>query len=120
MKLKNKVFSKVLPTTYIGLIKLLAPRKIHDESDYNNAIEIMDLMIGFPLNEDQEDYLEAISIFVEQYEQTKLKDETEGISGIDALKYIMEEAGLKTTDLANTLKISYSLAYKILKEERDL
>jgi HTH-type transcriptional regulator / antitoxin HigA len=42
------------------------------------------------------------------------------VSGLAMLKYVLEENGLTGDDLANILGVDRSVAYRILKGERDL
>ena len=56
-----------LPKAYGDLVAVLPPRPIHDEVDLANASEMIDRLAGFDLNADHEDYLEALSTFVEAY-----------------------------------------------------
>ena len=42
-------FSK-MSKTFDGLCRMLPPRPIHDETDYDNAIEMLDSLVGFKLN----------------------------------------------------------------------
>ena len=43
-----------LPKTFDGLLKLHAPRPIHDEVGYENTVELVDLLAGQKLNKDQD------------------------------------------------------------------
>ena len=45
------------------------PRPIHDKVAYANAVEIIDALAGHKLSKDQEDYLEAMALFVREYEK---------------------------------------------------
>lgn len=57
-----------LPKTYGALVAMRPPRPIRDDVDLANATEMIDRLAGFKLGADQEDYLEALSTFVEAYE----------------------------------------------------
>jgi len=63
-----KLSFKELPKTYSGLVQWHMPRRLHDEADYRNAVEIVDCLAGHDLNPDQEDYLDLLSDLVETYE----------------------------------------------------
>jgi antitoxin component HigA of HigAB toxin-antitoxin module len=92
-----------VPKTYAGLVALLPPRPIHDDVDLANATEIIDRLAGFELNEDQEDYLEAISTFVEAYEAERFEIDDSRITPLDALKALLAEHEMTASDLGRLL-----------------
>jgi antitoxin component HigA of HigAB toxin-antitoxin module len=92
-----------LPKTYGGLVALLPPRPIHDDLDLANATEIIDRLAGFKLNEDQEDYLEAISTFVESYEAVRFPLGDGPLAPLDALKALLAEHSMNASDLGKLL-----------------
>jgi len=108
-----------LPTTFDGLIKLHAPRPIHDEVGYKNTVEVVDAWAGHRLNKDQEDYLLLISTLVEGYEADPLPKRPR-VSGLGMLRYLLEEHQLGGDDLAELIGVDRSVAYRILKGEREL
>jgi HTH-type transcriptional regulator/antitoxin HigA len=119
MKTTSIVSFERLPKTYDKLIKFHVPRPIHDEVGYKNTVEVVDALAGQQVNEDQEDYLLVLSGIVERYEAETLP-EPQPISGLSMLKFVLEENGLNGDDLAKTLGIDRSVAYRILKGERGL
>jgi HTH-type transcriptional regulator / antitoxin HigA len=108
-----------LPTTFDGLIKLHAPRPIHDEVSYKNTVEIVDALAGHRLNVDQQDYLLLLSALVERYEADTLPKRPR-MTGLDLLRYILDENELGGDDLARIIGVHRSVAYRILKGERGL
>jgi len=108
-----------LPKTYAELTRLLMPRPIHDEVGYRNAVEIIDALAGHALNADQSDYLLILSDLVEAYEKSTQPPDKPA-DGLDTLKYLMEEHDLNGDDLAGILGVDRSLAYRILRAERNL
>jgi len=108
-----------LPKTFDGLLKLHAPRPIHDEVGYENAVELVDLLAGQKLNKDQDDYLLILSAIVERYEGDTLP-KRRPISGLSMLKYVLRENDLTGDDLAKIVGVDRSVAYRILKGERGL
>lgn len=119
MKTKIHKTIKDIPEKYKDLVNMYPPRPIHDEIDLVNATKYIDIMAGHDLNKDQEDYLDAISTFVEAYEEEHYPVETT-LHGIDALKSLMGDQGMNTTQLATLLKVSRSHVSKILSENRRL
>ena len=67
MKNRNLTHDDI-PETYADLVGLFMPRPLHDEVDNNNVLMILDAMAGFEMNANQEDFFEALSMFVEKYE----------------------------------------------------
>jgi HTH-type transcriptional regulator/antitoxin HigA len=92
-----------LPTAYADLVALLPPRPIHDDVDLSNATEMIDRLAGFELNEDQEDYLEAFSTFVEAYEAERFPIDDSRITPLDALKTLLAEHEMTASDLGRLL-----------------
>jgi HTH-type transcriptional regulator/antitoxin HigA len=98
---------------------MLPPRPIHDEADYDNAIEMLDSLVGFDLNEDQTDYLVVMTTLVGAYEDVNHAIDTSDISGLDSLKYLLEQNNMTASDLGQLLG-NRSLGSKILRGEREL
>lgn len=94
---------RLFPKTYRALVAMLPPRPIHDDVDLANATEVIDGMAGFALNSDQEDYLEAISTFVEAYEAARFPIADSRITPLDALKALLTEHGMIASDLGRLL-----------------
>lgn len=108
-----------IPKTYPGLIAWHVPRPLHDQADYENAVEIVDQLAGHELNADQDDYLDLLSDLVAAYEEQHAKP-LRRISGLEALRFILSENNLTGDDLAKLLKVERSVAYRILKGSRNL
>jgi antitoxin component HigA of HigAB toxin-antitoxin module len=92
-----------LPKTYAALVAMLPPRPIHDDAELAGATDMIDRLAGFPLNADQEDYLEAISTFVEAYEVERFPLEQSRITPLAALKGLMAGHGMNASDLGRLL-----------------
>ncbi len=119
MKTTRKLTLDRLPTTFDGLIKLHAPRPIHEAVAYANTVEVVDALAGHKLNRDQDDYLLLLSALVERYEADTLPKRPR-VTGLDMLKYILDENDLGGDDLAKILEVDRSVAFRILKGERQL
>jgi antitoxin component HigA of HigAB toxin-antitoxin module len=94
---------KRLPRTYAGLVAMLAPRPVHDKADYDNAVEMIDRLAGFDLTADQEDYLDALSTFVEAYEHDRFPPDDARLAPLAALKFLVAEHGMTASDLGRLL-----------------
>jgi HTH-type transcriptional regulator/antitoxin HigA len=108
-----------LPRTYAALVAMLPPRPIHDDVDLANTSEMIDRLAGFDLNEDQEDYLEALSTFVEAYEAERFPIDDSRIIPLEALKTLLAEHDMTASDLGRLLG-SRTLGAAILNGRRNL
>lgn len=108
-----------LPRTYGALVAVLPPRPIHDDIDLTNATEMIDRLAGFDLNTDQEDYLEALSTFVEAYEADRFPIDDSRITPLEALKTLLDEHGMTASDLGRLLG-NRTLGAAILAGRRNL
>jgi len=108
-----------LPKTYGALVAMLPPRPIHDDVDLANATGMIDRLAGFELNADQEDYLEAISTFVEAYEADRFPIDDSRIAPLDVLKTLVGEHGMTASDLGRLLG-NRTLGAAILGGRRNL
>src|ERR1043165_118138 len=114
-KIGLRPFGK-MPKTFEGLCRMLPPRPIHDEADYDNAIEMLDSIVGFDLNEDQLDYLMVMTTLVGEYEDEHHAIDTSDATGLEALKFLLEQNDMTASDLG-TLLGNRSLGSKILRGE---
>ena len=117
--MKTKPIYKDMPRNYQGLLALHMLRPIHDNIDYGNALEILDALAGHRLTIDQDDYFEALSLFVEAYESAHLPGML-AKRGLSLLKHLMEENGMSAADLSRLLGADRSLGVRILNGERNL
>ena len=92
-----------LPRTYGELVALLPPRPIHDDVDLANATELIDRLAGFELNADQEDYLEAISLFVEAYEAGRFPPDDPRPAPLEVLRRLLADHDMTASDLGRLL-----------------
>ena len=49
-----------LPKNYAELCRILTPRPLHDDVEFQNVTEITDAMAGHNLTPDQEDYFDLL------------------------------------------------------------
>jgi antitoxin component HigA of HigAB toxin-antitoxin module len=108
-----------MPKAYPGLVSLLVPRPIHDQASYDNAVKIVHALTGHKLNRDQDDYLESMAKIIEDYELETIP-EPAPVNGIESLKFLLKETGLSADDLGSIIGVDRSIAYRILKEARNL
>lgn len=106
-----------LPKRYAALVDLLPPRPLHTRQEYEEVVEMIDALAGFDLNKDQEDYLEALSRFVLDYEEKRhpIRKSTP----IEVVRDLMDQHGLSISDVGRLLGCP-SLGSRILSGERKL
>ena len=107
-----------IPKTYAGLMALHLIRPIRDQVDAENAAEIIDLLAGHALNAEQTDYLDLLSDLYEKWETAQFP--ISRARGADLLGLVLAERGESAANLAKLLGIDVSLAYRILRGERQL
>jgi len=108
------------PKDYTGLCQRYVPRPLHDATDYAAARQAIEPLLGFEdrFNPDQVDYLEAVSSFIEAYDQAQVKW-SKG-TPLDTIKFLLEQHGLSAADLSRILGSDRSLGPKLLRGERRL
>ncbi|HZK80881.1 MAG TPA: hypothetical protein VFC46_07435 [Humisphaera sp.] len=119
MKTATVMKFKKMPKSYQGLVTMFMPRAIHDEIDYENAIEVIDALVGHALSDEQELFLDTLSTLVEVYENEHHGIKNSGLSPLEALKFLMEEHGMSATDIGKLLG-ERTLGSKILRGERKI
>ena len=119
MKTKEKIEFSRIPKDYAGLCRFHAPRPVRDEVEFDNATEITMAMAGHKLTADQEDYLDLVSRLIEDYEQEHTPP-IKRVSGLEALKHLLEENSMNASDLARLLGVHRTLGAMILRGERQL
>lgn len=116
---QTKIEFDRLPKDYSGLVRMLAPRPIHDKVDFENVTEITDAMAGHKLTADQEDYFDLLCRLIEDYEKEQGLPAPK-VSGLDALQHMLEAHNLSAADLARLLGVHRTLGAMILRGERRL
>lgn len=92
-------------------------KPIRTKKEYKAALKKIDELIDCPENSEEENYLEVLSILVEDYERRHYP--VADIDPVEVIKYRMEEMGLKNTDLAEYLG-GRSRVSEILNRKRKL
>lgn len=87
--------------------KLLMPfrRKIKTETEYNDGLKVLEALMekGDSLTEDEADYMELLSVLLEDYERAanpsiEAFDKVE-VTPVDAIRWAMDRHGLKQKEL---------------------
>src|SRR5699024_7708938 len=110
-----------LPGRLEDLVRLMPPQAIADDVQLENTVEMIDrLMAVAHPTKGQAIYLETLTQLVEVYESEHHAIDTAGVSGLDSLKYLLDENDMSGADLAKLLGVHTSMGSKILKGERKL
>jgi HTH-type transcriptional regulator / antitoxin HigA len=108
-----------MPADYAQLVALFPLRPLHDEVDYDNALEVAEALVGsVNLSEDQADYLDVLTDIIQKYEARRHAVRGRG-TPLDALKRMLKEQGLGGSDLGRLLG-NRPLGGAILRGERQL
>lgn len=111
--------TKIVPNTYAALIALFPLRPLHDEVDYDNALEAAEMLVGLTnLTEDQANYLDVLADIIQKYE-AKHHAIGSGSSPLRLLKQMLNERGMTGSDLGRLLG-NRPLGGAILRGEREL
>src|SRR5271170_2486351 len=95
--------SKPMPASYAELVAQLPLRPLHDEVDYDNAMEIAEALVGsVDLSEDQADYLDVLTDIIQKYENRRHRVGG-GSTPLDTLKRMLKERDLTGSDLGRLL-----------------
>ena len=107
-----------LPKDYAGLCRILTPRRIHDDVEFQNVTEITDAMAGQKLTPDQEDFFDLLCRLIEDYEKERV--DAPKVTGLEALQHLLDAHGMNAADLARLLDVHRTLGAMILRGERKL
>jgi len=125
MKTKNTRTKKLafaeLPRDYLGLCGVHTPRRIHDQADYDNTVEVADAMAvhGEHFSKDQEDYFDVLCTLIEVYDAEHVK--WKKVKPLKLLQSLCEEHGVTGADLSRILGASTRhLGAMILRGEREI
>ena len=103
---------------YLALLNAHAPRPIHSSVELDALIALID---GFldraQLAPAEEDFLELLSELVESYERAHVQ--LPAVTGVEALRHLMDENGLKQSDLAELFG-GKSIVSEVLSGKRAL
>ena len=97
--------------SYLDLISRFPLRPIRDEEEFARADVIVCEMFGRKeLDAGESDYLEALLVFYQLYEETYHAIDTSDISPRESLQYVMERAELTVDDVDQILGSSDAAA----------
>ena len=93
-----------VPGRFEDLVQIMPPRAITDDVHLRNTIEMIDQLMGAAkLTKGQEAYVETLTQLVGFYEAEHHAIDFSGITGVDSLRYLLDENGMSAGDLADLL-----------------
>ena len=105
---------------YLDLVKQLPLRHLRTAGEYDAAAELLDtLVLRADLSVGEKDYVDALSLFIEDYDRRHNVFDTSGRTPLDMLKHLMEANDMSVTDLGSVLG-SKGVASEILNGKRSL
>jgi HTH-type transcriptional regulator / antitoxin HigA len=119
-KVSRQLRFESLPNDYAGLCRAHLPRPIRDDVDYQNTTEITDAMAGHDLTPDQEDYFDLLCSLIEDFDRERLARRGRKITGLAALRHLLEENSMSAADFARLLGVHRTLGAMILRGDRQL
>ena len=116
---EKKAKSGRLPVNYAQCVAAFPLRPVHDEVDYDNALEVAESLVGLSdLNDDQADYLDVLTDIIQKYEAQRHFIGGGG-APLDALTRILKEQSMTGSDLGRLLG-NRRLGWAILRGKRQL
>jgi HTH-type transcriptional regulator / antitoxin HigA len=118
---KTRMDFAQVPTNYPELVRAYPPRTIHDSVDYDNFGEILDVLAvnADRLNQDQRDFLDTLTLLIEEYDRAQGPLCSARLRGLKALKFLLEQNNMTGSDLGRILG-HRTLGSAILRGERRL
>lgn len=105
--------------TYFELVQRLPLRVLGSDADLDRAVAMIDELIDrAELDPDEQDYLDALSTFVEKYEAERFP--TPAVGGAAMLRHLLEARGVGQAELARDTGIAESTVSEILAGKRRL
>ena len=105
---------------YHELVQQLPLRPLRTAREYDAAAELLDtLVLRSDLSQGERDYVEALSLFIEDYDRRHNLFDTSGRTPLDMLRHLMEANDMNVTDLGEVLG-SKGIASEILHARRSL
>ena len=103
---------------YLELLQQFPPRPIHSEAELVATQEVIDSLLDQPqLTSEEQDYLNVLGSLVYEYEQNQ--EPIPDIYGVELLKVLLEERGLRQKDLVSIFRTE-SIISDILQGKRKL
>lgn len=116
MAVKSRKYA--LPDTYLKLVQQFPLVRIRDDDHLDAAQQIIDRLLKRELDTGEQEYLDALTDFVELYENENV--DIPDASEADVLRELMSANGLNQPKLAKAIGISQSTISAVLTGDRSL
>lgn len=104
--------------SYIELLQNFPPRPIKSEEEFLAVQEVIDTLLDSgEMTPEKQDYINVLGILVHEYEEKHVS--IPDLSGVELLKALIDEFGLKQKDLVPIFKTE-SIVSAILNGQRKL
>jgi HTH-type transcriptional regulator/antitoxin HigA len=107
------------PTDYAALCGIYLPRPLHSKAETIAAAQVVESLAGHTLSEGQEDFLEIVSHYLDEYDRKNEPQPSEA-NALEVLRMLVEERGMTGKDLSRILGASRNLGAMILRGDRGL
>jgi HTH-type transcriptional regulator/antitoxin HigA len=105
---------------YLRLVRRFPLRPLRNTKEYDIAASILDeLVLHDNLSKGESDYLDALTTFVEAYDDKHFPIDTGHLKPLDLLRFLMEQNEMSSADLGKLLG-SRSAASMILSGKRGM
>jgi HTH-type transcriptional regulator/antitoxin HigA len=105
---------------YLELVRQFPLRPLRSDREYLQAARILDgLVLRDDLTRGESDYLDALTRFVEDYDDSKHPAEQFAATPREVLRHLMEQRSMNTSDLGRLIG-SKGVASEILSGKREL
>ena len=118
---KSVTFSSVpAGDRYLDLVRECPLRVIRSESEYGQAIAMLDRLsdLGNARTADETEYLLSLTVFVKKYEDEH--HPMPPVSGVDMLRYLLETHNVTQSTLATATGLAVSTISEVLAGKRKL
>src|SRR5213592_3090938 len=89
---------------YLRLVRRFPLRPLRNAKEYDIAASILDeLVLRNNLSKGESDYLDALSTFVEAYDEKHYPMDTGHLKPLDMLRFLMEQNDMTSADLGRAL-----------------
>lgn len=107
---------------YLTLVRKFPLRPIRDDAEYDAAIVVLNRLVVRPeesLSAGERDYVDTLTLLIQAYDDVHHQIETSNLNGVEMLKYLMDQTGMRRIDLGRLLG-NAALATFILNGQREL
>jgi len=116
----SKTKNKIAPADYLKLVTRFPIRPLGSEKDHAAALAAIEPLVGRrDLTAGEGMYLDALSRFIEDYEEERHPVDTSSLTPVEFLRELMEQREMNVNDLGRVLG-SQPLASMILRGRRGI